>query len=198
MLEVARAAAACEGLPNATFEQADAQAYRLAPGSLDAVVGLMSAMFFGDKPVALANLAGALRPGGQLALVVWQKPERNPWFLEFTSALATGRDLPAFPPDGTHPFSLADPDRLSALVDRAGLRQVAIEDMTEPMHFGATADQAHDFMLGQFGWLLDGLDDDGRSRASDALFATLRAHTSAEGVRYPSAAWLVTARANGG
>jgi len=41
--------------------------------------------------------------------------------------------------------------------------------------------------------MLQGLDDDGRARALDALRASLEAHHTAQGVAYRSAAWLITA-----
>jgi hypothetical protein len=50
------------------------------------------------------------------------------------------------------------------------------------------------FVLGQLGWLLEGLDEPGRARALDALRATMTAHETAEGVIYGSAAWIIRAR----
>jgi hypothetical protein len=61
------------------------------------------------------------------------------------------------------------------------------------MWFGADADDACDFVLGQLGWMLRDLDEPGRDRARDALHATTAAHATAEGVLYDSAIWVVTA-----
>ena len=44
------------------------------------------------------------------------------------------------------------------------------------MWFGNDADDAHRFVLGLMGWMLEGLDDAGRTRAVDALHATMAAH----------------------
>jgi len=193
MIDIARQVAAAEGLPNASFEQADAQIHPFPPGSFDVVVGLTSAMFFGDKAAAFANLASSLRPSGRLALIVWQSPERNPWFGAITTALAAGRDLPAPPPEGAHPFSLTDPDQIRPLLEQAGLDHIGIDSVEAPMHFGATAEQAQQFMLGYFGWLLTELEDADQRRAKDALLATMRAHTTERGAEFPSAGWLITA-----
>ena len=62
------------------------------------------------------------------------------------------------------------------------------------MWFGQDADEAHRFITGLLGWMLEGLDDDGRRRALDDLHSTLPAHETAAGVLYESAAWIIHAR----
>lgn len=194
MLDVARQAAHAEGLGNATFEQADAQVHPIDDARFDIVIGNTSAMFFGDKPAAFANLARALRPDGRLCLTSWQAPAANPWFVAFTTALAAGRELPAPPPDGPHPFSMADPHGVRPMLEQAGFVDVAFESIEEPMYFGSDAAAARDFMLGQFGRLLDGLNPTEQDEATTALHATLSEHETASGVRYPACQWLITAR----
>jgi hypothetical protein len=67
------------------------------------------------------------------------------------------------------------------------------------MWFGSDPDDAHRFVLGLLGWMLDGLDDTGRERARDTLTATVTAHAGRDGVTFASAAWLIRAlRAAGG
>lgn len=194
MLELARRIAAAQGLSNARFEQADAQIYPFPPGQFDVILGHTSTMFFGDKPMAFANLASALRLGGQLALIVWQSPAHNPWFTAFLTALAAGRHLPTPPPDGSHPFSMADPDRIHPVLEVAGFTEIAFASVEEPMYFGPNPTKASEFTLGQFGWLLADLDDSSRQQATSAMTQTLQQHTSNRGVEYPSATWLITAR----
>jgi hypothetical protein len=52
------------------------------------------------------------------------------------------------------------------------------------MWFGSDPDDAHRFVLGLMGWMLDGLDDTGRKRALDALRATVTAHASSDGITF--------------
>ncbi len=59
------------------------------------------------------------------------------------------------------------------------------------MWFGEDADAAQRFALGLLGWMLDGLDDDGKRRAVDNVTATLTAHDTGHGVLYGSAAWTI-------
>ena len=194
MLDVARRRAAAEGLVNVGFEQADAQIHPFVPAAFDLVMSRTGAMFFGDLDAAYANLARALRPGGHLAVLTWQPPSRNEWVLELSGALAAGRSMPTPPPGAPGPFSLADPDRVAAILGSAGFTGVEVDGVEQAMWFGADAPEAHDGVLGVLGWMLEGLDDATRSAALDALDATLAAHLTHHGVVYGSAAWIIRAR----
>lgn len=88
MLDVARAKADQEGLDNVSFEQGDAQIHGFAPASFDVALSRTGSMFFGDPTAAHANIARALRPGGRLALAVWQPMAENEWFTSFVGALS--------------------------------------------------------------------------------------------------------------
>jgi hypothetical protein len=61
------------------------------------------------------------------------------------------------------------------------------------MWFGHGADDAHRFVLGLLGWMLQGLDENGRDQALDNLRATLIAHDTGRGVLYDSATWTIQA-----
>jgi len=187
MVEVARTRAA--DLPNVAFLRADAQEHPFPAAGFDVVVSRTGASFFGDAPAAFANLARATAPGGRLALITWQAPERNEWFVELTTALA-GRPLGGPPPGVPGPFALADPDRVRALLGGAGYSQVQVTDVQEREFFGRDPVVARDVMAELLGWLLDGRDAD---QARATLLDTMRAHDGPDGVTFGSAAWLVTA-----
>ena len=108
-------------------------------------------------------------------------------------ALAAGRDLPAPPPDAPGPFSLSGPDRVREILSAAGFDDVDLEGTTGGMWFGTDADDAHRFVLGLMGWMLEGLDEAGRARAGDELRATMAGHETADGVVFGSAAWTIRA-----
>jgi len=193
MLEVARSRAEAEGIANARFEQADAQVHGFERASFDVAISRMGAMFFGDPVAAFGNIARALRPGGRLVLLAWQGPRVNEWLREIAMVFAAGRDLPLPPADARGPFALSDPDRVRGLLAGADFSAPRFEDLSEPMFFGDDPDDALDFIVGANGWMLDGLDADGREGALAALRSTLEAHRGDEGVVFGSAAWLVTA-----
>jgi SAM-dependent methyltransferase len=150
-------------------------------------------MFFGDATTAFANLHRALRPGGRLVLLSWRTLDRNEWLGEFMAALSAGRELPAPPPDAPGPFSLADPDRVRAVLGAAGFADIALDGVRAAMWFGRDADDAFQFVRGLLGWMLEGVDASGRTQALDALHRTLADHVTEDGVVYDSAAWIIEA-----
>jgi SAM-dependent methyltransferase len=186
MIDVARVRAA--GLGNVEFARADAQVHPFPDAAFDVVVSRTGASFFGDPPAAFANLARATAPGGRLALLTWQAPDRNEWFAEITTALA-GRPLPGPPPGVPGPFALADPDTVVPLLGGAGFADVQVADVREPEVFGTDPVVARDVMAELLGWLIG--DDPDAARA--ALLGVMQAHEGPEGITFGSAAWLVTA-----
>jgi SAM-dependent methyltransferase len=195
LVENARRIAVAQGVGNATFIHADAQVYPFEPARFDVAISRTGAMFFGDPVAAFSNIRRALRPGGRLTLLVWQELACNEWIASFLDALTAGR--PAQPPsaDAPGPFSLAAPDRVHAVLGAAGFAGIELEDRQEPMWFGQHTEEAYSFVtsLGLVRWLLGQLDETDRSTALDALRHTIDQHANAAGVRYDSAAWIVTA-----
>lgn len=194
MLDVARSRARQEGVDNASFIQGDAQIHPFEPASFDVALSRTGSMFFGDRAAAHANIARSLRAGGRLALAVWQPMLENEWFTSFVGALAAGRDLPAPPPDAPSPFAMSDPDRVGPLLESSGFEDVEFGDVRAPMSFGDTAAQAHDFILGQLGWLVADLDETSRRAALAKLLRTMQEHEGNDGVLFGSAMWLISAR----
>lgn len=193
MLDLARRRAEEEGVTNTSFEQVDAQSHPFPSESFDLAISRTGAMFFGDLTAAFTNIGRAVAPGGRLALLVWQPLPANEWMREISGALAAGRDLPVPLPDAPGPFSLSDPDRVRTTLTAAGFGSVELEGTSAGMWFGTDADDAHQFVLGLMGWMLDGLDDTGRARAVDDLRAAMASHETADGVLFGSAAWIITA-----
>lgn len=193
MIKLARRLAEQERVPNAAFQQVDAQVHPFPEQYFDVAISRHGAMFFGDAPAAFANLARALRPTGRLVLLTWQSLERNEWVSAFRAALAAGRVLPR-PPESSGPFSFSNPGRVRDLLTSSGFADVQLRSLNEQMYFGRNVDDACQFISGQFASMLDDLDADTKARALDDLRTSLADHHTDGGVRYDSAAWLIEAR----
>ncbi len=78
MLNIAR-----EKAPEIEWRQAPAEALPLDDNSFDSVVCQFGLMYFEDQQAALKEMMRVLRPGGNLAVVVWDKLENSPaWAIE--------------------------------------------------------------------------------------------------------------------
>jgi hypothetical protein len=86
-----------------------------------------------------------------------------------------------------------DPDQVKGVLESAGFGGVSVHGLEKPMWFGADAEDATTFVLGLMGWMLEGLDEPGRVRATELLAATCRVHHTADGVVFGSGAWVMTA-----
>jgi SAM-dependent methyltransferase len=193
MIGLARRLAETERIPNVTFEQADAQVQPFPDGQFDLAMSRSGAMFFGDPVAAFTNIARAVRPGGRLLLMAWQSGEQNPWGRSFFTAL-TGREFPKRPASGPGPYSLSEPDHVRELLTSAGFTDVSLRGVSEPMYFGRDPEDACEFIIGNRSGMLRDLDEDGRTRALDALRAELATHQTDQGILYDSAAWFIEAR----
>jgi SAM-dependent methyltransferase len=195
MLERARERSAAEGIANVRFVQADAQVHPF-DDTFDVAISSFGAMFFADPVAAFGNIGGALRPGGRLAILAWRELARNEWLTMLREALALGRDLPQPPPSAPGPFGFADPDHVRRVLDAAGLENVHLEPIEEPVNFGADADDAFSFVrtLGIVEGLTNDLDADMKAQALEQVHRALKAHDTGDGVLVGSSAWLITAR----
>jgi len=195
MLAVARRRAGVEGVANVDFRHADAQTYAFEPGTFDIAISRFGAMFFENRTAAFTNIAAALRPGGQLAVLVWQDVTKNEWIMTVRETLAAGRDLPMPAVGAPGPMALSDPDDVRSLLSEASFASVSFTSIEEPMWFGADAEAAYEFVgeIGIVKGLSDGLDADAKAAGHTRLKVALREHETPEGVRFGSGVWLISA-----
>jgi hypothetical protein len=154
-------------------------------------------MFFESPVAAFTNIRGALRPGGRLALLTWQPPDRQAWLQMFFATLGAGRDLSPPGPGVPGPFGLSEPDGVHAILERAGFSAVDLASIDAPMWLGATAADAWDFVssMGIVRGLSNGLDDDTKRACLERLRETVAAHETPDGVQFDAGQWLITAHA---
>jgi SAM-dependent methyltransferase len=196
MLERARQLSADQGLPNITYQQADAQVHRFPSTHFDLCISRFGAMFFADPVAAFTNIGRALRPGARLVLLVWQDRDRNEWASAIRQSLTAATATPAPPTDGPGPFSLADPTITQGILAAAGFTQVSFTDVHEPVFYGPDTATAFDnvLRLREYKDLLANLDTATTEQARTRLRATLAAHNTDSGVYFDSRAWIITVR----
>jgi ubiquinone/menaquinone biosynthesis C-methylase UbiE len=202
-VKVAAQEAAQNKLANASFFVADVQADDLR-GPYDFVFSRFGTMFFNAPVAALRNMRKALRPGGDLAMIVWRRREDNPWVHE--AELRVREIVPVVAHEDTNevhcgpgPFSMAGADTVSAMLRIAGYDRIAFERFDTDICIGRTLDDAIDFAmaLGPAGEIIRLAGKDGEARKADvaaALRAIFADHLGVDGVKMPSSSWFVTAQ----
>jgi len=192
----ARELARAEGLPNVTFSRANAQVHRFPPGRFDLAISRFGTMFFADPGAAFANISRALRPAGRLVMMVWQAHERNEWDVTIRQSLAALEEPAALRSAGPDPFSLADPQAVTQILEAAGFAGVAFTDVHEPVYYGPDVAAALHWVrsFACTSQILKRLDPAAAARAAGRLREALAAHLSDDGVWFDSRAWIVTAR----
>ena len=126
MLAVARARAAEQGLTGIDFRVLNAESMDLEVASVDAALCRWGYMLMSDPAAALQETRRVLRSGGRVSLAVWDAVSANPWFQVPGAVLAEHGLVSPPPPGAPGPFSLADPERLRALLEEAGFDAIAI------------------------------------------------------------------------
>lgn len=113
--------------PGVAFARADAEELELADGSFAAVVANFLLPHLARVPVAVAEFARVLEPGGRLALSTWHSAGRARFLGAVNEAVAAaGARAPATLPPGPAFFQYADPDALARLLAGAGLVDVSV------------------------------------------------------------------------
>jgi ubiquinone/menaquinone biosynthesis C-methylase UbiE len=129
MLDIARERAAAQGIEHVTFKPLELEWIDLETASVDAALCRWGIMFLSDPAAAMREMRRVLRPGGRVALAVWDEPEVNPWATIPTRALVELGHTD--PPDPTAPgmFSMSEPGRLQALLEEGGFTEIEVESI---------------------------------------------------------------------
>ena len=196
-----RAKERAAGIANVSFVNADATTHAFEPGSFDVVFSRFGVMFFTDPVRAFGNLRASMAPGARLSCVVWRTQRENPWMDEAARDLG---DLVQIPPqasaDEPGPFSFGDPDRVRRILGDAGFRDVELTPH-DPMAVLSEGSDREDALqttmaIGLVGRALQEADEATRERAKEPLLRWVERHVGPDGIRVPTAVWVLTARGN--
>lgn len=121
-------------VPAAAFAVGDAQALPVVDGCADALVSGLALNFVPDRPRALAEMRRAVRPGGTVALYVWDYQGGMELMQQFWDAAVELDGAAGQLQEGAR-FDFCRPDPLRALFADAGLADVDVQGVVVPTVF---------------------------------------------------------------
>lgn len=191
------------GIDGAHFFVADVQSEDLR-GPYDFAFSRFGTMFFMLPGAAMRNIRKALKPGGELTMIVWRRREENPWLHD--AELRVREIVPVIAHEdsdqvhcGPGPFSMAGPDMVSSLLRGAGYDRIGFERFDADICIGKDVAEAVEFAmaLGPAGEIIRLAGEEGEKRKPEvvaALQETLSRYARGDGVWAPSSTWFITAR----
>lgn len=156
--------------PRASFTQGDAQAIPQADNSCDLAVSGLVLNFVPDKDLAIREMARVVRPGGTVALYVWDYAGHMQVMRTFFD-VATGLDRGAADYDDGVKAPVCRPGPLRELLERNGLLDVDIRAIDIPAAFNSFDDYWLPFLggTGSAPKYCASLSDEARERLRDEL-----------------------------
>jgi len=164
----------------------------------DLVLCQLGLQFFPQRPIAVAEIARVLAPGGRLALSVFSALENNPAPHALANAL-DHRVSNAAAEIKRSEHVLADTAALRQLVEGAGFNAVTIETTTQTIHFPSVREYVRiQLAATPIAGLLQTVGEDERESLVDALTkdmaASLPAALVGDGFNFPQEVHVLLAR----
>jgi SAM-dependent methyltransferase len=177
--------------PRASFHVGTADDMAVAPGSIDLAVSGLALNFVPDPQGALEKLRAVMRPGGQIAVYVWDYPGGGMGFIDAFWRAAESLFPVAVELNESRRFPFCTRNELVALFRSSGLEPVSAEAIEVDTVFPDFAAFWRPFTLGAgpAPGFLSSLDDDAAVRLQD----TLRAQVGDGPIRMPARAWSLRA-----
>ena len=131
MLAVARQKA-----PAINWKVGPAESLPFAADRFDRVLSQFGLMFFENPTKAIAEMGRVLRPGGALAVAVWDTLEATPGYAAMAQILdelfgpQAARSLQA-------PYALGDKEKLTGLFSDAGMKNISVNTVTGKARFSS-------------------------------------------------------------
>ena len=199
-IETARREAREASAANVRFALADVQTDALG-GPYDLAFSRFGTMFFANPVAALRNVRSALAPGATLVMVVWRRRIDNDWLYRaqtIVEGIVSRPEEYDEPTCGPGPFSMADADTTSEVLERAGFSEICLRRCDLPILIGRDIDEAIELVtaLGPAGEILRLAGDRAahlHEQVRSALLAGMADFEDREGVRAPSSTWIVSA-----
>jgi ubiquinone/menaquinone biosynthesis C-methylase UbiE len=125
MLDVAIENANKRGIKNFETVTCDVSDLPFADNSFDAISCRFGFMFFPDMLLATKEIVRVLKPGGRIAVTVWNEPEKNLWATSVLSIV--NKNMKVVPPPQGAPglFRCAKNGMIPDIFKQAGLKNIS-------------------------------------------------------------------------
>jgi ubiquinone/menaquinone biosynthesis C-methylase UbiE len=201
-IETATEEAEQAGCTNVRFRVGDLEVTEFDE-RFDYAFSRMGTMFFANPVAAMRNVRRALEPGGRLCMVVWRRKLDNEWVHRaerVVEEFVTEPEESDEPTCGPGPFSMADADTTSDILQGAGFEDVTFRRCDIPIRAGGDMDEAVALVmaLGPAGEVIRLAGDEAervRPQIEAALREALSEFEGPDGVVAPASTWIVSATA---
>jgi SAM-dependent methyltransferase len=183
MVELAQSRAKTAGIDNVEFRRLELEWIDLPTASVDAVLCRWGLMLVTDRQAAAREIRRVVRPGGSVALAVWDVPDLNPWATIPGRAMVELGHSERPDPDAPGMFRLAPAPRLRELLESAGFVEVEIG----PVGVERAYDTVDDYIAetldlsGMMREALQGLGEAERDAVSEKIRSLAEPFTAADG-----------------
>ena len=182
--------------PNIDWILCGAEALELDDETFDCVISQFGMMFFQDRQKSAEEIFRVLKPGGSLAIAVWNSIEENPAYADIVSVLQEQVGTAAA--DALRlPYSLGKTQAVTAVLDISGFTGISVETKVESARFPSSRHMVEAELRG---WLplFDIFLSDAEIKnvlvESDKTLSKY-ANSSGEAI-FPTSAHIITARKN--
>ncbi|MDA7553974.1 methyltransferase domain-containing protein [Gammaproteobacteria bacterium] len=199
MLERATQTASDMALTNISYQVKDVQVDEMPNNYFDIAFSRFGVMFFEDPFEAFKNINHSLKDNGQLSFVCWQHASLNPWQSLSIQVIKEFLDLPAPAPKSPGPFAFEDKSYINEILTESGFRDIEIKDNQEDivMFSGKSIREAcEDYLTINpvVTEMLKNSPTELREEILEALIGKFSDFHNNEGLLFPSATWIVTAK----
>ena len=127
-------AAAKEIEPDIDWTLCGAEALELDDAVFDCVVSQFGMMFFPDRQASTNEMFRVLKPGGTLAIAVWNSVEHNPAYADIISVLQEQVGTAAA--DALRlPYSLGNTEDVTSVLEKSGFNEISVATKVEQAKF---------------------------------------------------------------
>lgn len=198
MLNVARARAEELGVTGVEFKQLELEWIDLPAADVDVILCRWGLMLTVDPSAAVAECRRVLKPGGRLAVAVWDTAERNPDMSIPGAALASLGLAEPPAPGGPGPFALSAPGALAELLADGGFVDPLVEAVPIRLEYSSVQDWTGKMvdLSNQFRQIWQDLDGEARQAVIRETAARVSEYTAQDGsLAFPGSCLVAVAEA---